>query len=96
MRYSILQENKECYVCGSKNVHIHEIFYGKNRQKSIKDGCCVYLCPMHHNMSNAGVHFNHKLDIEIKQKMQVRWCKYYDKTNEDFIKRFGKNYLEIS
>lgn len=92
-RYSIIQNKKVCYVCGLPNVHIHEVYFGRNRTKSIEDGCCVYLCPMHHNMSNAGVHFNHKLDIELKQEMQKKWEEYYEKNTEEFIKRFGKNYI---
>jgi len=25
--------------------------------------------------------------------MEIYWLKYYNKTEEDFIKRYGKNYL---
>jgi len=93
-RYSILQDKKECIVCGqSYNLHTHEVFYGNNRQKSIKDGCCVYLCGRHHNLSDAGVHFNKKLDIELKQVMQKRWMEYYNKNIDEFIKEYGKNYI---
>ena len=93
-RFSILQNEKKCYVCGTtQNIHIHEVMFGRNRNNSIKDGCCVYLCGYHHNQSNEGVHFNHKLDMELKQKMEKRWLEYYDKTIEDFIKRYGRNYL---
>jgi len=93
-RFSILQKEKECYRCRSRsNIHIHEVFYGKNRQKSIEDGCCVYLCGRHHNQSNEGVHFNHNFDIELKKVMELRWLKYYNKSKEEFIARFGKNYI---
>lgn len=92
-RYSILQKEKRCYVCGNTNVHTHEVYYGKNRRKSIRDGCCVYLCPSHHNMSVRGVHFDHILDIMIKAKMQEAWMEHYNKTKEDFIKEYGRNYL---
>lgn len=68
-------------------------FFGRNRQKSIEDGCCVYLCGKHHNQSNDGVHFNHELDMKLKKEMEVAWLMYYNKTIEDFIKRYGRNYL---
>lgn len=68
-------------------------FFGKNRNKSIQDGCCVYLCARHHNMSNQGVHFNKQLDLELKQSMERKWLEVYNKTIEDFISRYGKNYL---
>ena len=93
-RFSILQDIKQCYVCGTtQNIHIHEVYYGKNRQNSIKWGCCVYLCGKHHNQSNEGVHFNKKLDQELKIKMEQRFLTYYNKTIEDFISIFKKNYL---
>ena len=93
-RYSILQDKKECIVCGQRyDLHMHEVFFGKNRQKSIKDGCCAYLCSRHHNMSNSGVHYNIKLDIELKQKMQQKWMDHYKKNTDDFIKEYEKNYL---
>jgi len=92
-RFSILQETKQCYVCGNKIVHIHEVYFGKNRSKSIQDGCCVYLCATHHNMSNQGVHFNKQLDLQLKQSMERKWLEVYNKTIEDFIQRYGKNYI---
>lgn len=93
-RFSILQNEKKCYVCGTtQNIHIHEVMFGRNRNNSIKDGCCVFLCGYHHNQSNEGVHFNHKLDMELKQKMEKRWLEYYHKDIEDFIKKYGRNYL---
>ena len=93
-RYSILQEDKECLVCGvMQNIHIHEVYFGRNRKKSIEDGCCVYLCGNHHNQSKAGVHFNRELDLSIKKLMERAWLKYYNKTIDDFIARYGRNYL---
>ena len=93
-RYSIIQKEARCYVCGtSQNIHIHEVFFGKNRQISIEDRCCVYLCGRHHNQSNDGVHFNHDLDLQLKRTMEDKWLEYYDKTIEDFIRRYGRNFL---
>lgn len=93
-RYSILQDKKKCYVCDTTlGLHTHEVFYGKNRQKSIEDGCCIYLCGTHHNLSNQGIHFNHDLDIKVKEQMEQKWLEVYNKTIEDFIKRYGRNYL---
>lgn len=94
MRYSILQNKKECYFCLGKAECIHEVFYGTaNRKLSIEDGCCIYLCNAHHNMSDNSVHFNKQMDLKVKRDMQLRWQEFYGKTEEDFIKRYGKNYL---
>lgn len=93
-RFSILQQNKCCLVCGTnKDIHIHEVFFGRNRQKSIEDGCCVYLCGMHHNLSNKGIHFNKNLDTKVKKLMEGKWLEYYNKTIDDFRKRYYCNYL---
>ena len=81
-------------MCGTRqNIHIHEVFFGKNRQISIKDGMCVYLCGKHHNQSNEGVHFNPDLDIKLKHIAENRWLEYYNKTMDDFIKKYGRWYI---
>lgn len=93
-RFSILQEEmNECYFCGTtNNLHIHEVFFGTaNRQKSIKYGCCVSLCAIHHNLSNNSVHFNKDMDLNLKRAMQKRFMQVYP--DLDFLKIFGKNYI---
>ena len=93
-RFSIIQKEKICIVCLTPfNIHTHEVFFGRNRKKSIEDGCCVYLCGKHHNQSNEGVHFNHELDMKLKKEMEIAWLMYYNKSIKDFIKRYGRNYL---
>lgn len=77
-----------------EGTHRHEIFYGTaNRKKSIEDGMVIFLRPQLHNMSNAGIHFNKEFDLEVKQAAERRWLEYYGGTIEDFIKRYGRNYL---
>lgn len=74
--------------------HRHEIFYGvRNRKKSIEDGLVVFLRPELHNASSLGVHFNKELDLELKREAEKRWLEYYHKDIEDFIRKFGRNYL---
>lgn len=74
--------------------HRHEVFYGTaNRKKSIEDGLVIYLTPELHNMSDRGVHFNHEFDLVAKRAAQRVWMDYYEKTVDDFISRYGKNFL---
>lgn len=62
----------ECFRCHTpKDLHIHEVFYGVDRQKSIDNGCYVALCEKHHNMSNDGVHFNPRYDYWLKKETQL-------------------------
>ena len=92
MSKSIISNDRVCIVCGTtENLHRHHIFYGVNRKISEREGCWVYLCGYHHNMSNYGVHFNKKLDTDLKQMCQSTWEK--DKSREDFIKTFGRSWL---
>ena len=93
-RFSILMEMNKCYVCGTtKDLHIHEVYHGyANRDKSIKYGCCISLCAKHHNMSEQGIHSNHKLDLEVKKKMQKKFIEKYP--NLDFLSIFKRNYLD--
>ena len=90
---SILQKEHECLVCRSTyNLHVHHCFFGNaNRKLSEKYGLTCFLCPRHHNMSNAGVHFDKTLDLKIKQLAQRK----FEETNtrEEFRKIFGKSWL---
>lgn len=94
MRKSIIQKEYKCLVCGTTiGLHSHEVFYGTaNRQKSIKDKMVVYLCGTHHNLTDNGIHQNHWLDLEVKQKAQKIWEETYG-DRKAFIKRYGKSYL---
>ncbi len=96
MKKSLISNKKECYVCKTTyNLHCHHIFEGTGRRKlSDDDGCWVWLCAYHHNMSNEGVHFNKKLDLELKRRCELKWLlDDYDRCINDFIKRYTKNYL---
>jgi hypothetical protein len=93
-RYSIIQNEKKCYVCGLiQNIHIHEVWFGRNRKNSIEDGLVVYLCGRHHNLSNEGVHFNHELDLRLKKIAEQRWLEVNESTIDEFIRRYGRNVL---
>lgn len=92
---SIIQDNKCCYVCGRKsNLHSHHIFFGKNRKKADEDGLTVYLCYDHHEGTN-GVHGKngHELDLMLKETAEYCWLANHNKDKNEFIKRYGKNYV---
>lgn len=93
MSKSIISNEKICLVCSTPySLHKHHIFEGTGRRsQSEKYGCWCYLCGIHHNLSNAGVHFNKKLDLELKQMTQKKFMEVYPEI--DFIKIFRKNYL---
>lgn len=85
-RFSIITKDLDhCIICKKQKDNLHEVFFGKNRQLSMKWGCVIPLCYTHHII----IHSNHVLDLTWKIKMQEAFEKTY---NDDFISIFGKNY----
>lgn len=88
---SILQTEKVCWRCGNPNVHKHHIYFAGNRQVSEENGFWIWLCPVHHNMSDFGIHFDKGFDEEVKKRCQMEYEKTH--TREEFMKLIGRNYL---
>lgn len=95
MAKSIMQKDKECYLTGSTfNLHEHHIFFGTGLRKlSERYGLKVYLRGDLHNLSDKGVHFNKELDLRLKKEAQEKAMKHYKWSKEEFINKFGKNYI---
>ena len=93
---SLINNNKICYVCGKQiSLHKHHIFKGiRNRKKADEDGLWIYLCYEHHE-GTYGVHGKNGKDLDnrLKKLAEEKWIIYFNKTKNDFIKRYGKNYL---
>lgn len=87
---SIIQEDKECYICGTNlGLHNHHIFPGyAYRKNSDMNGLTVWLCPIHHNY----VHNNYRALLEFQRIAQVEFEKTH--TREEFVNLFNKNILD--
>ena len=84
-----------CFICGRYGqTEEHHIFRGKNRKRADTDGLVVHLCHWCHNEPPKGVHFCKIRDIRLKQIGQRAWMAHYGKTVDDFIKAYGRNYLD--
>lgn len=91
---SILQKEKECLICKTtQGLHLHHCFEGSRRRISDRYGLTVYLCGKHHNLSNQSVHMNESLNNDLKRWAQKKTIQYYGWSIEDFISRFGINYI---
>lgn len=90
---SILQSEKECYICGAKtNLECHHIFAGNPLRKiSEQNGFKVYLCRLCHNEPPNGVHFNRKNMDALKAECQRKFEETH--TRKEFMKLIGRNYL---
>lgn len=93
---SILQSKKRCFICEKEaDLEIHHCMFGSaNRKLSEQDGLKVWLCPYHHR-GTKGVHGKdgHILDMYLKSIAQIAYMQNYNKTKEEFIQRYGKNYI---
>ena len=89
---SILQEERECWVCRYPYVEEHHVFYGTaNRALSEKYGLKVYLCHEHHT-GNSGVHFNPQLDKQLKEAAEEKFKETYP---YDFRRLFYGDGIEV-
>lgn len=95
-RFSLFTDDlSKCIICGKSPVNKHEIFYGSNRHNSIKYGLVIPLCTCEHHVSNVeGIHKDKELCKEWQVKGQSTFMKHYNKTKDEFIEIFGRNYLD--
>jgi hypothetical protein len=88
---SIIQSERECFICGSPYVEEHHIFGGAYRKKSEQYGLKVFLCHCDHNEPPNGVHHNKSTMQYFHELGQKAFEKHYP--DKDFRKEFGRNYL---
>lgn len=95
MQSIIKGDDEYCFICkqlGCLNpgTEVHHMMFGTAKRKlADQDGLTVHLCNYHHFMLHR--HGLHK--EELQQLAEKTWLEHYNKTVEDFIKRYGKNYL---
>ncbi|MBR2248149.1 MAG: hypothetical protein IKE89_03325 [Bacilli bacterium] len=89
-RFSLFTDDLDtCIICKKQKNDINEIFRGRNRQNSMIYGLCIPLCRKCHTRITD----NYELESEWKIKGQLKFQEYYNKTTEDFIEIFKRNYL---
>ena len=89
-RFSVFTDNlDQCIICGVKKNHLHEIFFGSNRQKSMQYNFVIPLCHECH----TEMHINKEWQEYWHVKGQEYWEEFIG-TREEFIRVFGKSYLK--
>jgi hypothetical protein len=90
---SILQDedDRKCYVCGSSfNLHKHHVWHGTgNRKLAEEDGLYLRLCAFCHR----ALHDKGTNDRQLMRIAENAYLAHFNKTVEDFIKRYGKNVI---
>ena len=91
---SILRGGECCYLCGrmDRKLDRHEIFGGANRDKSKADGLWVLLC---HDPCHRNAHEKPDITKLLRARAERAWLDEYGLTVEDFVIRYGKNYLGV-
>lgn len=88
---SVIQNKRECIICGNWTCEEHHIFNDK-LQLSEKHGLKVWLCKIHRqNLNSTFGGSGQKLDLALKQLGQKAF--EWKHTREEFIEHFDKSYL---
>lgn len=86
---------RECFLCGrSGSIERHHLFGGAYRKKADRLGLVVDLCHECHNEPPYGAHHNKDTMRQLKQYGQKKAMLEQGWSVDEFIKQFGKNYLE--
>lgn len=87
---------RRCFLCGrTTGLDAHHIFGGPYRKKSDRYGLLVDLChDTCHIFGPGAVHQNRDVMLEVKRYGQRKAMQENGWSKEDFIREFGKNYLE--
>ena len=92
MKQSIIAKpDNLCYFCARYgNLEKHHCLHGTaNRRLADEDGLFVWLCHnCHMRLHDQGIG-----DKGLQIVAEKSWMQHYGKTEEDFIKRYGKNYI---
>ena len=91
---SLISDRNECALCGRTTGKLdrHEIFGGALRTKSKNFGCWCLLC--HEPCHLTEVHQNAETRRNLRKICQAVAMEHYGWNKSEFIKRFGKNYLD--
>lgn len=92
-------EDRRCILCGRNGAEdpldVHHIFGGPYRKKSDKYGLTVYLCHSEcHIYGQRAAHRSAETRQMLRRYGQRKAMQEQGWTTEEFIRQFGKNYLE--
>lgn len=87
-RKSLFTDDLEhCIICGKKKEHLHEVYSGAYRIRSIKEHMVLPLCSFHHRQ----IHEDMTLNLYWKRSCQKLFEESHSR--DEFITIFGRSYL---
>lgn len=92
MTKSIMQQDKQCYLCGRKTaLERHHVMAGTaNRKLSERYGLWVWLCQDCHR-GEEGAQYNRAQNIELKREAQIAFEDVY--SHDEWMETFRRNYI---
>jgi len=82
---------KKCYICGTtRDLQIHHIYGGYNRNMSDENGFWCYLCLNDHT-GRDGVHSHPEKLLKLRQVCEKKYLETHKL--EEFMKLTGRNYI---
>lgn len=92
---SILQHGEYCFLCGrmDRKLDRHEPFGGAYREKSKWDGLWLLLCHEGCHEGRYGAHGSREVRDYLRAYTQGKAMEVYGWTTEQWVARYGKNYL---
>ena len=87
---SVQDDTSRCFLCGREGyLHEHHVMNGKGwRRLSDEDRLVVYLCPKCHDY----IHSNADARKFLKAQAEMVYLETH--TFNEWMKRYGKNYIE--
>ena len=87
-------EDGTCYVLGVKTQTVrHEIFNGAYRQISKADGLWIAVAPEVHEQLHMDKTEGSQWNLLMKRGEALWLAEDWDRTVQDFVNRYGKNYI---
>ncbi len=85
----------ECFLCGNyETVERHHLFGGPFRKKADRLKLTVMLCPWCHQIDPDSAHKSAETRLYLHKYGQRKAMREQGWTVEDFVREFGKNYLD--
>lgn len=92
-KFKYIGNPDECYICKSTySLETHHIMNGPYKKASERNGLLIKACTNCHTLSPNAIHNDMSVARKIKQVGQEQYELTH--TREEFIKEFGKNYLD--
>ena len=95
MARSIINDTNYCFICSRYKCryvmanHTHHCLGGNKRQLADEDGLTVRLC----HRCQQKLHDKSEHERDLQMIAEKAWLEHYGKTVEEFIERYGKNYI---